>query len=172
MESPESTPGSEVHSHYWPDGLVPATPQARRLGFVMDVYVTPRIWKDVVVWTEGRGVHTDLRLYELLKSCFEGLGKALAADDSRLSFKFNHWYLRKNKPNAKKRAKIKIGGRLLLHPETEEPWLLLFDPAFDHASQLKEGEIPNDEELPESPPGPDSVDDGDNPVCPPDIPVT
>lgn len=143
MESQENTPGDEDTGHYWPDGLVPVTPQARRYGYVFDVYVTPRVWRDMCVWNEGAGTHTEKRLYELLESCYQGLAKSLAKADDFVSFTFQHFYKKKNKPKAKKRGRIKMGARLLLHPETEEPWLLLFDPEYDFKAMLKKGEPPN-----------------------------
>lgn len=138
MESQEHTSGE--HHHYWPDGLIPVTPQARRYGYVFDVYVTPFVWKTMCVWTEGRSISTDKRLWALLDSAYRGLSAALSVHDDFLSFTFWHWYNKKNKPGAKKKAKIKLGARLLLHPETEEPWLLFFDPQYDFKDQLKKGE--------------------------------
>ncbi len=149
---PTTTDDTEGH-HYWPDGLVPVTPQAREFGYVFDVYVTPRIWKDMCVWAEGRKTNTPKRLMELLESCYKGLSKALSVNDDMLYFSFVHWYVPKGRPNAKKRAKTKLGARLLLHPETEEPWLLLFDPEYDFADQLKKGEHdgePEEDRIPES----------------------
>jgi hypothetical protein len=59
-----------------------------------------------------------------------------------VSFGFKHWALRKDKPKSKKAA-VKLGGRLLLHPQTEEPWLLIFNPDYDDKSQLVKGEAPD-----------------------------
>lgn len=129
-----------LEDYYWPDGLVPVTPQARRFGFTMDVYVTKRVWGDVCVWTAGRGTHTDARLFELLTACFNGLGKALAKTDDMLYFQFKHWYKERARPRAKKRTRVKLGARLLLNPSSGEPWLLLFHPEYDFANQLKKGE--------------------------------
>lgn len=143
MESPEQT--NTEHSHYWPDDLIPVTPQARRYGYVFDVYVTKRVWKDMCVWSEGQNLSTDKRLWQLLDSCYRGLGAALSVHDDFVSFTFRHWYKKKRKPKAKKMAKIKLGARLLLHPETEEPWLLLFDPEYDFTDQLKKGDAPDGE---------------------------
>ena len=155
MQSPEtkSTNDSE-HNHYWPTELIPVTPQARRYGYVMDVYVTSLVWRDMCVWSENLKVtHTDKRLYELLEACYHGLGKALSVNDDMVAFTFDHWYMKKNKPKAKKRGHTKLGARLLLHPETGEPWLLLFDPVYDFANQLKRGDPPDD-----------SSSDGTNPA--------
>lgn len=137
----ESQPDDRAPEHYYyPDGLVPVTPQARRFGYTMNVYVTQRVWKDACVWSAGRGTHTDQRLHELLQSCFQGLGKALAKQDDMLYFQFKHWYKDRARPRAKKSVKIKLGARLMLHPDSGEPWLLLFHPTYDFANQLEKGE--------------------------------
>lgn len=142
-QSATSSETSE-HHHYWPDGLVPITPQARQYGFVMDVYVTPHLWRTTCTWTEGHGKNTDYRLLELIQSCYGGMAKALSTCDDMVSYTFKHWYSRRDRPKAKKKIRMKVGARLLLHPETEEPWLLLFDPDYDFKDQLKKGEAPDD----------------------------
>lgn len=147
MTSPPTTnqdSSTEEHNHYWPLGLIPVTPQARRFGYPMNVYVTTYVWKHYCIWSGGQNTNTDKRLFELLDSCFVGIGKGLATSPDMVSFSFKHWLLRKNKPKSKK-TKVQLGGRLLLHPETEEPWLLIFDPAHDDKSQLKKGEAPDGE---------------------------
>lgn len=133
----------KIDHYYWPDGLVPITPQARHFGFVMDVHVTPRVWKDTCVWTAGRGTHTDKRIIELLQACYQGLGKALAKQDDMLYFKFKHWFKHRGQPRAKKHVKAKLAARLLLHPGTGEPWLLIFHPDRDTCALLKKGEPPD-----------------------------
>jgi hypothetical protein len=100
------------------------------------------------VWFENLKVtNTDKRVYELLESCFHGLSKAIVAQNDMVAFTFPHWYVQRDKPKAKKRRKVKLGARLLLHPETEEPWLLLFDPEFDFKDQLKEGKPDGNREI-------------------------
>ena len=135
--------GSEepTHSHYWPgDGCIPITPQARRLGWTYPVYVTQSVWTYRVSWKQGKDTSTDKRIFDLLDSCWKGMGKALATEPERLSYSFKHWYWPKDRPKAKKQAKAQLAARLLLDPETEEPWILIFDPITDHDGVLKHGE--------------------------------
>lgn len=141
MESSE-----QGHSHYWPgEGLIPITPQAARYGYVFPVYVTDTVWKDSITWTPRSKVDTnaDKRIYDLLASCYEGMGKALATEPDRVYYKFKHWFWPRLNKRATKPVKAVFGARLLLDPETEEPWLLIFNPDHDDGSVLKKGE-PND----------------------------
>ena len=147
------------HHHYWPDGLTPVTPQARRFGYEMPVYVTPTVWREAILWKGPSKFQTnpDKRIFELLESCFVGMGKALASADDRVSFTFKHWFWPADvKPGRKKQTKGKFGARLLLHPETEEPWLLIFNITQDGISDLKRGEAPD---------GRDEEDRGDAPTA-------
>lgn len=153
---------SSGDNHYWPDGQIPITPQARNYGFPMEAYVTPFVWNRYCSWTEARGTHTDKRLYELLESVWLGMDKALARNNDCVGFSFKHFYWRRNKPRSKKKGRGKLGVRLFLHPETEEPWLLIFNPVHDMANHLKKGE-PDDtikehreNENPDGTPGPRS----------------
>ncbi len=139
---PETT--SSEHNHYWPSDLIPISPQARRFGYTMDVYVTKRVWKSQCSWQDSRS-NTDKRIYEILRSCFNGLSKALAVNDDMVSFTFKHWSLSQN-PKARKQIQYKLGARLLLNPGTEAAWLLIFDPENDTVDELTRGERPNDKD--------------------------
>jgi len=142
-ELTKSTESTE-HNHYYPAGI-PVTPQARRFGYPMDVYVTKGVWKNNCVWPGySAATSTDRRLHDLLSSCFEGIGKGLATSPDMVSFTFKHWSLRKDKPKSKAK-KTKLGGRLLLHPDTGNPWLLIFNPEFDDKSELEKGDAPDGE---------------------------
>lgn len=138
MESSE-----QEHSHYWPGAdCIPITPQATRFGYVFPVYVTKSVWSDVITWTPQKGKETsaEKRIYDLLDSCWKGMGKALTSEPDRVMYTFKHWFWDRARPAAKKPAKMKFGARLLLDPETEEPWLLIFNPADDDKEVLKRGE--------------------------------
>lgn len=159
MESTE-----QEHHHYWPGkGCIPVTPQASRYGYVFPVHVTHSVWSNCITWSPQKGKeeqNADRRIYDLLDSCYRGMGKALAADDDMVYFQFKHWFWDRLKPKAKKQTKAKYGARLLLDPETEEPWLLIFDPVSDGKEVLKHGEP---REHREDVPDPGEVRLGDGP---------
>jgi len=137
---------------YWPEGLIPITPQARRVGFQFSVYVTKTIWSRACSWTGPAPISIyktspDQRIFELLNSAHEGLQKRLAGSDEEdgfLYYRFKHFFWDKGRPKAKKKSSMKIGCRLFLHPDTQRPWMLFFDPDYDYESMLKKKE-PNDE---------------------------
>ena len=148
---------TEEHSYYWPsDVLVPITPQARRAGFEYPMYVTPAIWSKCLGWTgqsTKRKTSADKRIFQLLESCSDGLTSRLSADSADeegfLYFQFKHFYWEKGRDKAKKKAQIKVGCRLLLDPDTKAPWMLLLDPDYDYAIELKKGptvDAANDDE--------------------------
>jgi hypothetical protein len=87
-----------------------------------------------------REVSTDTRIMDLLHAAYVGMGKALTAEPDRVFYQFHHWFWNPRRPTAKKKAHAKYGARLLLDPETEEPWLLLFDPDNDGKEVLEHGE--------------------------------
>lgn len=137
----------QAHSHYWPgEGTIPITPQATRFGYVFPVYVTNTVWGEAITWVPRKKVETnaDKRIYDLLDSCYKGMGKALATEPDRVYYNFKHWFWHREKPRATKPIKANYGARLLLDPETDEPWLLIFDPERDDERVLKKGE-PNGE---------------------------
>lgn len=136
-----------VHHHYWPgEDLVPITPQARRLGFAFPVYVTKSVWRPSIAWQQGKDTNPDKRIYELLASCWKGMGKALASEPERVMYTFKHWYWDRDRPKAKKQSKATYGARLLLDPETEEPWMLIFHPDIDGTEVIEYGEHDEDRE--------------------------
>ena len=142
MESVE-----QEHHHYWPgDGTIPITPQAVRFGYVFPVYVTNSCWAECITWTPRKGVDTsaEKRIYDLLDSCYKGMGKRLASEPDSVAYTFKHWFWDRLRPKAKKPTKAKYGARLLLDPETEEPWLLIFCPDRDGKEVLKYGEPETD----------------------------
>ena len=131
----------QYHSHYWPgEGCIPITPQARQLGWTYDVYVTHSVWGRCITWTKGKNTNPDRRIFQLLESCWDGMGKALSSEPERVMYQFKHWYWRRNRPKAKKKVKGQFAARLLLHPQTEEPWILIFDPLRDNEGVLEHGE--------------------------------
>ena len=137
----------QEHHHYWPgEGCIPITPQASRYGYVFPVHVTRSVWSNAITWTPQRNRKdtAESRIYDLCHACYEGMGKALAAEPDRVYFEFKHWFWDRLKPKAKKKVKAKYGARLLLDPETEEPWLLIFDPSADGKEVLKHGEPETD----------------------------
>jgi len=159
MESNVMTddPITEEHSYYFPsDKLIPITPQARRAGFEYEMYVTAALWSKALGWagqSSKRKTNPDKRIYQLLESCSDGLQKRLASDpndaEGFVYFRFKHFYWEKDRDKAKKKAKMKIGCRLFLHPTTQAPWMCLVDPDYDYALELEKGPAPdaaNDDE--------------------------
>lgn len=135
------------HNHYWPgETLVPITPQASRFGYVFPVYVTRTVWNLSVAWKQGKNTNPDKRIYELLDSCWKGMGKALSSEPDRAMYSFKHWYWRRERPKATKQARTTFAARLFLHPETEEPWMLIFHPVTDDMRVVDYGEHETDRE--------------------------
>lgn len=141
-------PITDEHSFYWPSSdLIPVTPQARTLGFEYPIYVTKAIWHKAISWSaqepSKRKTNTDKRIYQLLEACSAGLQKRLAADpndtEGFVYFRFKHFYWERGRDNAKKKVKIKIGCRILLDPDSSAPWMLILDPDYDYAIELKKG---------------------------------
>jgi hypothetical protein len=124
-------------SHRNPTG-VPVTPQARKFGYEFPVYVSLAVWSELVL-TDGipskRGTTVDLRIWEVLEASYEELLKQLAqlGDDEEafLYYPFKAWYWSRHKPKAKKKVHKELGARLFINPDTDEPWLYLFDPEVD-----------------------------------------
>lgn len=134
----------EQHHHYWPgEGVITLTPQALRYGFAFEVHCTHSVWSDVVTWTahkKHKGVSSETRMYDLLHACYSGLQRKLAVEEDFVYFEFPHWFVNRFRPEARKKSKITLGARLLLNPETDEPWLLIFEPGIDGEEVLKRGE--------------------------------
>lgn len=142
-----------IHSHYWPGGeCIPITPQARRLGWEYDVYVTSQIWSRCITWTPDKKTNPDKRIFQILDSAWIGMGKALTTDPDRVMYTFKHWYWPLGRPKARKKVQITVGARLLLDPDTDKPWILLFHPLYDTPEVIRRGE-PNkhreDDSLPD-----------------------
>jgi hypothetical protein len=68
------------------------------------------------------------------------MGKALSSEPERIMYTFKHWFWDRNKPKATKQERASFAARLLLDPETEEPWLLIFNPNVDGKEVLKHGQ--------------------------------
>lgn len=141
-----SDPTDQDHHRYWPTGLTPITPQARRRGVAYPTYITDALWKRAVSWTGPSRFKTnvDKRIFELIDSMIKGMDKRMAGSDDEdgfLFFKFKHWFYERGKPNAKKKASMKCGCRLFINPDTNEPWILVFDPEYDYATQLKKQDL-------------------------------
>ena len=149
---------TEEHSYYWPsDVLVPITPQARRAGGVLSGVGVRQLAPAAVLvlaapqpggtnQSAKRKTSVDRRINHLLESCSTGLTSRLSADSADeegfLYFQFKHFYWEKDRDKAKKKVKMKIGCRLLLDPDTKIPWMLLLDPDYDYALELKKGPTP------------------------------
>lgn len=131
----------QAHHHYQPgEDCVPVTPQARTLGYPFPVYITKNVWSECVSWPGGRNTSPDRRIYETVSSAYEGMLKRLSVDDQMVQYEFKHWYWSKSRPKAKKPRKITLGARLLIDFETDEPWMLIFDPEFDDDRVVVRGE--------------------------------
>lgn len=131
----------QIHHHYWPgEDLIPVTPQANQFGYVFPVYVTQTVWSLSIAWKQGKSTNADKRIFELLDSCWKGMGKALSSEPERIMYPFKHWYWQREKPKATKMTKVEFAARLLLDPETEEPWMLIFHPTVDGKEVLRHGE--------------------------------
>ena len=132
------------HSYYHPGG-VPVTPQARRFGFEFPVYVSKAVFGMACI-AEGiaskHNTHTEKRIWELLESCYAGLGKKLAVSDDFIYFGFKHYYWGRTRYEAKKQIKGGFGARLLLDPSTNGPWLYIFAPRVDDIDVLVKGQPP------------------------------
>jgi hypothetical protein len=98
------------------------------------------VWSRSITWTKGKKTNPDKRIFELLDSAWKGMGKALAEEPERVAYPFKHWFWERDRPKAKKQAKAKFAARLLLDPDTEEPWILIFDPQRDNEGVLRHGE--------------------------------
>lgn len=130
-----------VHNHYWPGkDLVPISPQASRFGYAFPVYVTRTVWNLSIAWKQGKDTNPDKRIFELLDSCWKGMGKALSSEPDRIMYPFKHWYWERNRPKASKMARSTLAARLFLDPETEEPWMLVFHPQADGLEVVVYGE--------------------------------
>ena len=146
--------GSEEQplNHFMPGkDLLDICGQAMQFGYVFPVFVTKQVWGECITWTPKIGKHSEVtaekRIYELLQSCYSGMGKALASNPDRVFYEFKHWFWPRMRPKAKKQCKMEFGARLLLYPETEEPWLLIFDPARDGEEVLDRGESTENREI-------------------------
>ena len=131
------------HNHYRPgEGCIPLTPQATRFGYAFPVHVTRSVWAESISWVKQKGKETsaEKRIYDLLDSCYKGMGKALSTQIDMVQYEFKHWFWDRLRPKATKPIKAVYGARLLLDPETEEPWLLIFDPVRDDKRVLDHGE--------------------------------
>ena len=140
---------NEREEHYYYPGGVPVSPQARRVGFEMPVYVSHTVWANQCIWKGSQliGTNTDRRIVELITAVWEGMLKRLAADradEGFVWFPFKFWYwpataqMVNRKPPKKKR--IRLGARLFLDPITDEPWLYVFDTNKDDGSELEKAD--------------------------------
>ncbi len=135
------------HSYYYPsDKLIPVTPQARKVGFEYPIYVTERIWARALSWTgqsSKRKTNVERRIFQLLEACSDGLQKKLAGDpndeEGFVYFQFKHFFWDRDRDEAKKKTKMKMGCRLFLHPDDGKPWMCVVDPDYDYALELKKG---------------------------------
>lgn len=134
-------------SYYHPSG-VPVTPQARRLGYEFPVYVSDRVWREICVTTglpSRLEASLDQRITRLMQYCYDGMMKKLTQTDDFLFYYFKVWYWDRERPNAKKQRRARLGARLFLDPSTGGPWLYIFRPGVDSIDALKQGEPPQDE---------------------------
>lgn len=134
---------AEREDSYYHPGGVPITPQARRLGYTFPVYVSDVVWGKTCIATgipQRHGAHLEKRIHQLLSDCYDGMVKKLATQDDFLYYEFKVYYWDRNRPNAKKQQRWKLGARLFLDPSTGGPWLYIFAPNVDSIDMLKKGE--------------------------------
>jgi hypothetical protein len=134
---------AEREDSYYNPGGVPITPQARRFGYEFPVYVSEGVWRDVCVPQGIASRHAqnlEQRIWHLLQYCYEGMTKKLATEDDFLQYFFKIWYWPRYRPDARKKARARLGARLFLDPSTEGPWLYIFNPRVDDIDALTRGE--------------------------------
>lgn len=133
-------------SYYHPAG-VPVTPQARKFGYEFPVYVSKNVWATCCIATgipSSRGTTLDRRVHELLQYCYEGMIKKLATQDDFLWYPFKIWFWSRNRPNSKKKQRLRLAARLFLDPSMEGPWLYIFAENVDSIDALEKGEKPTE----------------------------
>ena len=137
---------TEPHPYYYPSGI-PLGPQARKFGYDFPVHASKRVWNDQCVWTgmpSRFNTSTDIRIFALLQCCYEGMTKRLAVSDDFVHYKFKVWYWDRTRKTSKKKRRAQLGARLFLHPDTNTPWMYIFNMLEDTANELKEGNVPDD----------------------------
>lgn len=110
-----------------PSELFTLSPQARRVGFGYPVYCTHAVWHDSVIHPRE---DMDSRIFSLLTSLVDGLGKAMAttrADSDVIHF--HHWRMPKKK-EAKKARETQLSSVLFTDTD-DHVWILIIDPAVD-----------------------------------------
>ena len=141
---------AEREDSYYHPGGVPITPQARRFGYEFPVYVSDSVWAAFCIANGIASRHQqnlEQRIWHLLQHCYEGMAKKLATEDDFIQYFFKVWYWRRDKPNAKKQARARLGARLFLDPSTGGPWLYIFAPNVDSIDTLEQGTAPDDEPI-------------------------
>ena len=134
-------------SYYIPAG-VPITPQARRFGYEFPVYVSHLVWGKVCLSgdiPQKHGASLEQRIWRLLQYCYDGMSKKLATSDDFLSYEFKVHYWSRERVNAKKMVKWKLGARLMLDPSTDTPWLYISAPNVDSIDVLEKAQPPVDD---------------------------
>jgi hypothetical protein len=126
-----------VDSKFEPgEGCIPLTPQAKRLGWSFPVQVTHTVWSEAITWDRGKKTNPDQRIFELLESAWNGLQKALATDDSLMTYDFKHWFWERGRKRAKKQACRLFSARLLMDAN-EKPWMLIYEKHTDTKQVLQ-----------------------------------
>lgn len=131
---------------YHPAG-VPVTPQARQFGYEFPVHVSTTVWREQCVAIGIMSRHNatlDRRIIELLQYCYDGMLKKLTQQDDFLYYPFKIWYWDRNRPQAKKKRRARLGARLFLDPSTGGPWLYIFNEKVDSIDALEPGELPEE----------------------------
>ena len=85
----------------------------------------------------------------LLQFCFEGMTKRLTQSDDFVFYYFKVWFWSRDRPDARKQARARLGVRLFIDPSTGGPWMYIFNPRVDSIDALEKGEpddgVPEDE---------------------------
>ena len=132
---------SEEDHLYCPGGI-PITPQARRFGYEFPVYVSKTVWAGQCLYVgtpNKHGTSTERRIIELLQYCYDGMIKKLAVQDDFVFYQFKVWYWCSVNRTKKKKRRAMLAARLFQDPDTQGPWLYIFNPKEDSIDELTKG---------------------------------
>jgi len=140
---------TDQNSYFYPGG-VPITPQARRFGYEFPMYVSKNVWNAQCIYvgnTNKYRTNTERRIVELLQYCYDGMAKKLAVQDDFVYYTFKIWYWCPVNRNKTKKRRARLAARLFLDPDTNKPWLYIFNPTEDKINELTEGKEPTTDQL-------------------------
>jgi hypothetical protein len=130
---------------YQPGG-VPISPQAKRFGYEFPVYVSQTVWDDQCIghFPHRFNTHTEKRIVELLQYCYDGMLKKLSVEDDFILYYFKVWYFDRDLPKKvgrklPKKKRARLAARLFRDPDTQGPWLYIFNPKEDSIDELTKG---------------------------------